>query len=401
MADDILSCEVTLENLYDTPDGSNIRTCIQCGTCAGTCPYGVDMEYTPRKIIAMLRAGLIDEVIESKSLLKCVTCYSCMIKCPRDIKLTELLLPLIKMKTFENLDDIPAEMQKTLEDTFRYGNPMAESPRKRFQWIEKTKAPVKILAKERAPTDVLWIVECYNSYHPRGIDASLATARMFNRLGVDFAILGHEEKCIGETVRMFGELGLFEELMEKNMAAFGKYEFNRIVTSGAHAYDALKYKYVCEDFDFPVDHTVTFLHPQLDKVKELLTKPLDITVTYHDSCTLGKHNGFFDEPRELLKAIPGVKLVEMQHNRENSLCCGGGGGGMWLDTYFKENDMERLSDRRVKEAIVTGADVLAVSCPYEVSRFEDSIKLLGCDDKLVVRDLVELLDESAGGEESL
>jgi Fe-S oxidoreductase len=117
-----------------------------------------------------------------------------------------------------------------------------------------------------------------------------------------------------------------------------------------------------------------FLHGYLPKLKEHLTKSLNYTVTYHDSCCLGKHNGFFDEPRELLLAIPGVKLVEMAHTRENSLCCGGGGGGMWLDTYYKEQGMERLSDKRVKEAVETGAEVLAISCPYEVSRFEDSVR---------------------------
>jgi Fe-S oxidoreductase len=117
-------------------------------------------------------------------------------------------------------------------------------------------------------------------------------------------------------------------------------------------------------------------------------------VTYHDSCCLGRHNGFYEEPRALLKAIPGVRLVEMVHNRVNSICCGGGGGGMWLDTYYKAKGYERLSERRVKEAIATGADVLAVSCPYEISRFEDALKVLGYDQKMVVRDVVELLAEA-------
>ncbi|MFN4182873.1 MAG: heterodisulfide reductase-related iron-sulfur binding cluster, partial [bacterium] len=112
---------------------------------------------------------------------------------------------------------------------------------------------------------------------------------------------------------------------------------------------------------------------------------------------LGRHNGFYDEPRALLAAIPGVKLVEMPHNRLNSICCGGGGGGMWLDTYYKSKGMGRLSDRRIQEAIATGADVLAVSCPYEISRFEDALKLAGYENKMMVKDVVELLAESLGG----
>jgi Fe-S oxidoreductase len=146
---------------------------------------------------------------------------------------------------------------------------------------------------------------------------------------------------------------------------------------------------------------VTFLAEHLGQIKPLLHKKLNYVITYHDSCCLGRHNGFYEEPRALLQAIPGVKLVEMVHHRENSLCCGGGGGGMWLDAYYKSKGLERLSERRVKEAIATGADVLAVSCPYEVSRFEDALKVLGYDQKMMVRDVGELLDESMGGMESL
>jgi Fe-S oxidoreductase len=359
------------------------------------------MEYTPRKLIAMMRAGFVEDVICSQSLMQCVTCYSCMAKCPRGIKLTEVLLPFIKEKTFENLMEVPAELQKSFEDTNRYGNPLGESPRKRPEWTKKSKVPVRILKEDKSPVDVLWVVECYPSYYPRNIDATLATARLFKRLGIDFAILGDEEHCVGESQRIFGELGLFESLMEKNMKAFDKYAFLEIVTSGVHAYDALIRQYKDAGLKQPVQQTVQFLHSHLDKLKPLLKKELKYTVTYHDSCVLGKHNKVFNEPRELLKAIPGVKLVEMAHTMENSLCCGGGGGGMWLDTYYKEKGMERLSDMRVKEAVAAGAQVLAVSCPYEVSRFEDAAKLLGVDDKLKVRDVVELLDESAGGVEGL
>jgi Fe-S oxidoreductase len=136
----------------------------------------------------------------------------------------------------------------------------------------------------------------------------------------------------------------------------------------------------------------------LAALKPKLTKKLDYVVTYHDACCLGRHNGFYDEPRALLGAIPGLRLVEMAHRQLNSICCGGGGGGMWLDTFYKEKGMERLSERRIKEAIATGADVLAVSCPYEVSRFEDALKTVPHDKPMVVRDVVELLAESFAGE---
>jgi len=193
-----------------------------------------------------------------------------------------------------------------------------------------------------------------------------------------------------------GEAGLFGTLTDYNVAIFRKYRFGRVVTGDPHAYDAFRYQYPALGFDAPVEHTVPFLVPQLERLRPLLSKRLDYAVTYHDSCCLGRHNGYYDEPRELLAAIPGVRLVEMAHNRVNTICCGGGGGGMWLDTYYKTKGYERLSERRVQEALATGADVLAVSCPYEIPRFEDALKVLGAEKRMIVRDVVELLAEAMG-----
>jgi dimethylglycine catabolism B len=386
--------EMTLETLAEFPEGREVLTCMQCGMCAGTCPYGDVMDYPPRRIINMMRAGMMEEVFSSDSLLACVACYSCMAKCPRGIQLTEVLLPLVKEQVFARLPQVPAELQKALQNTLRYGNPMAESARKRAAWVKTTEIPIRVLHEDPRPVDVLWFVECYNSYHPRGQDISRATARIFQRLGLDFAILGNEEKCAGECARLLGEAGLFDTLMDYNMALFKNYEFKRIVTSGAHAYDAFKYQYRTVGFNYPMEHTTPFLAGYLDQLRPLLTKKLGYKITYHDSCCLGRHNGFYEEPRQLLQAIPGVKLVEMPHNRINGICCGGGGGGMWLDTYYKAKGYERLSERRAKEAVATGADVLAISCPYEVSRFEDALKVLGHDKNMVVRDVTELLAEA-------
>jgi len=388
------ACELTLDNLWQTSEGQRVLSCMQCGMCAGTCPYGDVMDYPPRRIIGMLREGQLEEVLKSQSLLNCVACYACMAKCPRGIRLTEVLLPLVKEQTFAQLPEVPAELQKALQNTLRYGNPMGESPRKRIEWIKTAGVPIRIFQQDPRPADVLWFVECYTSYHPRGQDNSRATARLFHALGIDFAILGNEEKCAGECARLLGEAGLFDTLTDYNKVLLQKYRFNRIVTSGAHAYDAFKYQYAPQGFDYEVHHTTPFLFRHLDKLKPKLTKKLNYTVTYHDSCCLGRHNGFYDEPRALLQAIPGVKLVEMTHNRINAICCGGGGGGMWLDTYYKAKGYERLSERRIQEAIATGADVLAVSCPYEVSRFEDALKVFGADKRMKVRDIVELLAES-------
>jgi Fe-S oxidoreductase len=386
--------QMTMETLRNFPEGRNIWTCIQCGLCAGTCPYGDHMEYPPRRIIGLLREGMLDEIYKSDSMLYCVACYACKAKCPRGIDLTGILLPLMKEQVLINQPAIPAELQKALENMLRYGNPMGESPRKRAAWTKTSPVPVRILSEDPSPTDVLWFVECYTSYYPRGQENCRATAKVFNRLGTDFAILGNEEKCAGECGRLSWESGLFTTLMEYNMQVFAKYKFNRIVTSCTHAYDAFKHRYPALGFAYELEHTTPYFARHLDKLKPQLTKKLNYTITYHDSCCLSRHNACYDAPRAVLGALPGVKLVEMTHNHVNSICCGGGGGGMWLDTYYKTKGFERLSERRIKEAIATGADVLAVSCPYEISRFEDALKVVGGESKMIVRDVAELVAEA-------
>ncbi len=391
-------CPTSLDNLFQTEEGRRLMTCIQCGTCAATCPYGEVMEYPPRKMIAMIRAGTIEKVFSSDSLLNCVACYACMAKCPRGIRLTEILLPLMKEQTLLRMPELPSELQKALQNTMRYGNPMGESSRKRALWTKTSPVPVRTIAECGGETDVLWFVECYQSFYPRGQDAARATAKILAALGVDFAILGNEEKCAGECGRLTWEPGLFETLMDYNMAIFGKYQFKRIVTGCPHAYNAFNIRYPSVGFRYEVHPVMTYLaRRHMDRLKPLLTKKLNYKVTYHDSCCLGRQNEFYDEPRALLRAIPGVKLAEMTHHGVNALCCGGGGGGMWLDTYYKSKGHERLSERRIKEAVATGADVLAVHCDYEVSRFEDALKVLGYDKKMVVRDVVELLAEAMEG----
>ncbi|MCX7885986.1 MAG: (Fe-S)-binding protein [Verrucomicrobiae bacterium] len=267
--------EITLQNLWNTSEGQRVLSCMQCGMCAGTCPYGDVMEYPPRRIIGMLKAGELETVLRSQSLLTCVTCYACMTKCPRGIRLTEVLLPLVKEQTFMQLAELPAELQKALENTDRYGNPFGESPRKRADWVKTSKVPVRILPLDRKPTDVLWFVECYTAYHPRGQDNCRATARLFHALGVDFAILGHEEKCAGECARLAGETGLYDKLTDYTLKLFCKYHFKRLVTSGAHAYDTFVHVYRLRGFDREVEHTVTFFARHLDQLKPKLKKKLN------------------------------------------------------------------------------------------------------------------------------
>jgi Fe-S oxidoreductase len=319
---------------------------------------------------------------------------NCLRVCPKEVDMIQIMPAVREQAVLEG--NVPPELQKAFEDTSKHGNPLGQPQRKRADWTRKAGVPVPILKDLKRPVDILWYVGSYPSYHPRGIDAACAAARLFNALGLDFGILGVEEKDDGDSQRLAGEKGLFEMLAEYNIATFGKYEFNRMVVTGPHEFNAFKNEYPKYGADFKVVHYTRFLVEHLDKLKPMLKKPLNLKVTFHDPCYLGRHNGEYDAPRELLRAIPGVELVEMGRCRENGYCCGGGGGGMWLDSFSKEHTQMRLSERRVREAAEYGAEVLAVCCPFEVSRFEDAAKSTG-NDKLMVRDILELLDESMRG----
>jgi Fe-S oxidoreductase len=290
--------------------------------------------------------------------------------------------------------NIPSELQDALMNTQRYGNPLGESPRKRANWSEGLAPEVTIMMKAKRPVDVLWFVGDYPSYHPRVQLTSKALHKVLNALEIDFGILGREENSDGDSQRLAGERGLFELLAEKNDKALGKYQFNQIITTDPHAYNAFKNEYPTLGISYPIQHHTEFLVERLDQLKPLLTQEIDARITYHDPCYLGRVNGVYDAPRSLIGAIPGVDLVEMSHNRTTSLCCGGGGGGMWLDGYQWEKAHVRMSEWRVREAVEAGADILAVACPYEAPRFEDAAKMVQGAGRLIVKDIAELLSEA-------
>lgn len=387
--------EAFYASLFEVPDGERVRTCLQCGACSGVCPFGYLMTDPPHKLIAKLRADRFEQVMDTDTVWMCASCYACTEVCPAKIPVTAGLMT----RTKEELllaGNIPTELQDALQNSQRYGNPLGESPRKRVTWTRGLDGEVPILAKVKRPVDVLWFVGDYGSYHPRVQRVSQALARAFNALGVDFGILGPEENSDGDSQRLAGEPGLFEMMAEKNGRAFRKYEFNEIVTGDPHAYNAFKNEYPALGISYPVRHYTQFLAERMDQLKPLLKQEVKAKVAFHDPCYLGRANDVFEEPRQLLEAIPGVELVEMSHNCEISLCCGGGGGGMWLDGFTWEKAHTRLSEWRVREAVTAGADVLAVACPYEPPRFEDAVKMVERAGRLVVKDIAELLAEAMG-----
>lgn len=365
--------------------GESLQYCYGCGKCVPVCPVDLVGEYGPRKIHRKVQTGL--DLFNSDELWMCTTCGNCLRVCPKQVNMIDIMPAVREVAVADGR--IPDELQDVMEKTFRYGNALGENPRRRHAWTKGAGVPVRVLGSEPGPVDVLFYVEDYWSYHPRGQQAAQAFARIMTAAEIDFAILGAEEKTIGDSQRLAGEKGLFETLMDDVVTTLAKYDFARIVTPDPHGFNALKKEYPKYGHNYEVLHYTQLLAPIVDRLplhNEVVGK-----VTFHDPCYLGRHNGEYDAPRKLIEAIPGLELLEMGRCKENSYCCGGGGGGMWLDGFNSNHISERLSERRVREAAQTGADILAVCCPYEVSRFEDAAKSTG-NEQLKVLDIAELLD---------
>ncbi len=395
IAPDRSMTETFYASVQQSPDGERIRTCLQCGMCSGVCPLGFVMDYPPSRMIAALRSEVFNWVMDSDTIWMCVACHACTEICPSKIPLTERLMARAK-EEFILAGKVPAELQLALENSQRYGNVQGQSPRKRADWTKGLQPAVPIMGKEKKSADVLWFVGDYASFHPRVQAVSRALAKILSALKIDYAILGADESSDGDSQRLAGERGLFETLAAKNGDAFRKYQFNEIITTDPHAYNALKNVYPTLGITYLVRHHTQYLVEKLDQLKPLLKQPTNGKITFHDPCYLGRANGVFDEPRELLSAIPGAELVEMSHSGKASLCCGGGGGGMWLDGFHWEKAHVRTSEWRVHEAIEAEASTLAVACPYEPPRFEDAIKMTKEAAGMKVKDVVELLAESMG-----
>jgi Fe-S oxidoreductase len=372
--------------------GDAFRFCYQCGKCDVVCPWNRVTEFSIRKIV--WQAALGQSEIELDDIWRCTTCGNCPAKCPRGVEQIEVGVAIRRIATqYGVLPGRASGLSSTSASLANHGNPLGEDRDKRDAWASGLS--VKPFTEGM---EVLYYVGCYGSFDPRNQKVAVATARILERAGVDFGILGTQESCCGESIRKAGDEEVFRTLARENIKTFIDNGVKRILVSSPHCYHTFANEYPEFMVNFEVVHITQLLSELIEQGRLEVAGPLPKRVAYHDPCYLGRHNGVFDPPREVLQTVPGLELVELPDCRENSLCCGGGGGGIWMDTPKGE----RFADLRLAQAKAVGAEVLVTSCPYCISNFEEARLSLEDDDALEVKDLTEVIQESvaARGEAS-
>ena len=363
--------------------GDAVKFCYQCGKCDTVCPWNRVRKFSMRKLIREAAFGLSE--IEREEIWRCTTCGKCPQRCPRDVKQIDDMIALRRVATGYNVFPAAVKPYRAVSSGLAgQGNPFNEDRKTRADWAEGLS--VKPFVEGM---DVLYFPCCYTSYDPRLKKVARATATVLNKAGVDFGILGSKENCCGESIRKTGNEELFKRLARENIKTFIDNGVKKIVVSSPHCYHTFKNEYLEFRVNFEVVHISQYLFGLVNDGRLRITKEYGKRITYHDPCYLGRHNGIFDEPRGVLKKVPGVELVEMPESRVDSLCCGMGGGRIWAET----EKSERFSNLRVEQAIELGAEEVVTSCPYCITALEDSRLVLNHADDIQVKDITEILQE--------
>jgi Fe-S oxidoreductase/nitrate reductase gamma subunit len=395
---------------------ADLDACTKCGRCHAACPAtACGYPLSPRDLVLDLRelaegslgirasvglrplhdpaAAIVGTAVAPETVWSCMSCMACVEICPVGIEHVPIINQL--RRRLVDQGELEPMLQTTLEAVHAQGNSHGESRRKRGRWTQDLDFEVKDI--RRQPAEWLWFVGDQASFDPRNQRIIRLLASILRQAGVDFGILFDAERTAGNDVRRVGEEGLFVSLAEHNVAAISGCEFERILTTDPHTYNTLRNEYPDFGGSWPVVHHSQLLADLLDEGRIVPGRPLEGRVTYHDPCHLGRYNGVYDPPRDVLRKL-GFELVEMPRNRDNSFCCGAGGGRIWMSD-LRGAGCPRPSESRIVEAVALGGiDHFVVACPKDVTMYEDAIKTSGNDRTITLREITELVAESLASE---
>ncbi|MFJ8265403.1 (Fe-S)-binding protein [Peribacillus asahii] len=337
--------------------------------------------------------SLIGDVITEEEIWACTTCRNCEDQCP---VMNEHVDKIIDLRRYLVLTEgkMNSDAQRAITNIERQGNPWGLNRKERGDWREGREdihvPTVKEMEKSGEEFEYLFFVGSMGSYDNRSQKIAQSFARIMNVAGISFAILGNKEKNSGDTPRRLGNEFLFQELANANIETFQKHNVKKIVTMDPHAYNTLKNEYPEFGLEAEVYHHTELLDQWIKEGKIKFTKELNEVITYHDSCYLGRYNDVYDPPREILKAIPGVKVVEADRNRENAMCCGAGGGMMWTE----ENTGTRINIARTEQLLETKPTMIGSGCPYCLTMISDGVKAKEVEGTVENYDIVEILEKA-------
>ncbi|MUG67274.1 4Fe-4S dicluster domain-containing protein [Paenibacillus campinasensis] len=340
---------------------------------------------------------LIGGVMTEEEIWACTTCRNCEDQCPvaneHVDKIVDLRRHLVLME-----GSVPQEGQRAMQNIERQGNPWGISRSERSKWVQEIDPEGTMdlsipTVKDNPDFEVLFFVGSMGSYDNRSRKITRAFVRLMNEANVNFAILGNEEKNSGDTPRRLGNEFLFQQLCQENIEIFRKYNVTKIVTACPHTFNIFKNEYPDFGLEAEVIHHTELLDQLLKEGRLVPTHPVREKITYHDSCYLGRYNDVYDQPRNVLRAIPGVELLEMARSRENGMCCGAGGGRMWME----EDEGKRVNLARTEQALAVSPTMISSACPYCLTMLEDGTKLKEVEEHVRTRDIAEILEESVFG----
>lgn len=359
--------------------GGELLDCLQCGTCSASCPWAMVREHSVRRLIRMAGFGL--EGFEPASWL-CLTCRVCVDRCPQQIDLTEVMQAMRAVAA--EAGGLPPGLSAAVGSLGAAGNPWGGEQSARSDWA-------KDLEETAQPSEQLTYFNCCTSvYDGRAQKLARAAVVMLRAAGKGVTLLGNDEVCCGDLAVRAGRRDLAERLAKKNSEAIAKAGGGLVVSSSPHCRQAFSGWYGKHVEVIESSHICEVLAEALEQGALSLETPVPIRAAYHDPCYLGRHAGIYEPPRELLRAVPELELVELARNRVDALCCGGGGGGAFRETAPEE----RHALLRIDEAKAAKVDVIVTACPLCLLMLEDAVRVRSLEDKIQVLDLCEVLEKA-------